>query len=149
MDRVLVVAIMLIIVVGPLALIVWGCWRAFRHRNIPVHGFAALPASTQDSAGLLMATMTPRMREWHYRLSSQGQGGIVFSKTYRPAWLIVPCFFLFPFGLLSLLYSRTVDVSFSLFSQTDGRSEISVSGSAPSQLGEAIDDALSNLALGS
>lgn len=127
---------MLFVLFGPVLLIAWACVRAFRHRH---RSFAAPAVSTQlSSAADLHAAVVPLMKSWGYRPDNQGEAGTVFCKCYRPAWLIVPCVLFFPFGLLSLLYSRTVDVSFGL-----GAGEVIVSGTAPQRLQQEIVERLS------
>jgi hypothetical protein len=146
MDAVLVVLIMAVILLGPLALIVWACVRAYRNRHRALQASVAMRPTSPDAAARLLTEITPLMGEWGYRLSSQGDAGIVFSKTYRPVWLIAPCILLFPIGLLSLIYSRTVNVSFSLLTRPDGGDDVVVSGLAPSRLGGEIVKRLSGSA---
>ncbi len=148
MDVILVVLILGVILFGPLCLIAWACWRAFRDRPLRFEALAALSDSPPNSAARLLATMTPMMSNWGYRLESDGPSGIIFSRRYRPAWLIIPCFLLFPLGLLSLAYVRTVDVSFS-FMTNDGGTEVVVGGMVPSRLGGEIEAGFSGqLAVG-
>jgi len=95
--------------------------------------------------GFVLTALTPQMQKLHYRLSSQGPGAFVFTKKYRPVWLIVPCVLLFPIGLLSLLYARTVDVSCSLRPQAGGGSHLAFSGKGPPYLRAEIDASLDTL----
>lgn len=141
MDAILVVLIVGVVLLGPLALIGWACWRAFRDRSRRFELSTTLPGPSADPAARLAETMTSVLGRWGYRLKSQSVDSVVFSRRYRPAWLVLPCVLLFPFGLLALAYARTVDVSFSLF-VGDGGSEVIVSGLAPSRLGDEIEEGL-------
>jgi hypothetical protein len=134
MDAVLVVLIMAVILLGPIALIGWACLRVFRNRNRPVGAApSVLPWPPSESASRVLAEMTPLLRDWGYALTTEGEARIGFTKSYRPAWLIVPCVFFFPLGMLSLLYCRTVDLSFGLSPHSSG-SDVVVSGMAPLRL---------------
>jgi len=144
MDVILVALIMAVILFGPIALIGWACVRTFRNRNRPVGVSTALPWPPGDSAPRVLAEMTPLLRGWGYAPATQGEAGISFTKSYRPAWLIVPCVLFFPLGLLSLLYSRTVALSFSLPARSSG-SDVVVSGMAPAPLTEQVSRALAEL----
>jgi hypothetical protein len=121
----------------PIGLIVWGCIRAYRGRNIWLEGSAELPWTPQESFGHVAAKMAPSLQRLRYRLTNQTLNAVVFSKTYRPAWLAIPCVLFFPLGLLSLLYSKTVDITFSLQSQAGG-THVSYSGHGPPRLSEEL-----------
>jgi len=144
MDAIVVVLIMALIVLGPLALIAWACWRAYRDRNRPMDTSARLPWARQEASARLLAAIAPSMRERGYRVATEGEAGIVFSRRYRPPWLIVPCVVLFPFGLLSLIYVKTVDVSFGVLPASGG-TDIAMSGMAPAGLTREIVAALAVL----
>jgi hypothetical protein len=144
MDAVLVVLIMVVIVLGPIALIGWACLRAFRNRHRSVEASAALPWPPIESAPRVLAEMTPLLGAWGYALATQGKAGIGFTKSYRPAWLIVPCVLFFPLGLLSLAYRRTVGLAFSLSAHSSG-SDVAVSGMAPASLAEEVSRTLAEL----
>lgn len=144
MDAVLVVLIMVVIVLGPIALIGWACLRAFRNRHRSVEVSAVLPWPPGESAPRVLAEMTPVLQAWGYALATQGEAGISFTKSYRPVWLIVPCLLFFPLGLLSLLYRRTVGLSFTLPAHSPG-SDVIVSGVAPARLAEEVSRTLAEL----
>lgn len=144
MDAVLVVLIMVVILFGPIALIGWACVRTFRNRNRPVGFSVLLPWPPGESAVRVLAEMAPLLQGWGYVPATQGEAGISFTKSYRPAWLIVPCVLFFPLGLLSLLYSRTVSLSFGLPVHSPG-SDVVVSGMAPALLAEQVSQALTEL----
>ena len=144
MDAVLVVLIMAVILLGPIALIGWACVRTFRNRNRRMGTSAFLPWPPSESAPRVLAEMTPLLQGWGYAPATQGEAGISFTKSYRPAWLIVPCVFFFPLGLLFLLYRRTVGLSFSLPARSSG-SDVVVSGMAPAPLAEQVSRTLADL----
>jgi hypothetical protein len=125
----------------PIGLIVWGCIRAFRGRNTWLEGSAELPWPPEESAGQVIALINPRLQRLRYRLTSQSPGALVFSKTYRPVWLAIPCILLFPLGLLSLLYSRSIDIAFSLQPQANG-THVVFSGHGPPGLRSELPSAL-------
>ena len=128
----------------PLGLIVWGCVRAFRGRSARIEGSTQLPGSPQDSKDRVVAIMGPRLEPLGYRRTDQTTGSIVFSKTYRPIWLAIPCILLFPIGLLSLIYSRTIDLAFSLQPEATG-TKVTYSGHGPPPLRTELPSALSEV----
>jgi hypothetical protein len=142
MDAILVVLIMAVIILGPLGLIVWGVVRNYRRRNRAFELSLPNPWRGQDGAAKALAAVSPLMSEWRFRLSSQGEAGLVFSRTYWPTWLLIPCLLLFPIGLAALLYRRTVDVSFSLAGGPAG-DDVAIFGCAPTQLQAELVERLS------
>jgi hypothetical protein len=144
-GRILFAVLLVAIIFLPILLIGWAGLRAFRSRNVWIENSVEHRWPAQDSARQVLAEMTPQMQKLNYRLSSEGQGTLVFTKTFRPFWLFIPCIVLFPIGLLSLLYTRTVDISFSLHSRPNGESLVAFSGKGPPYLGRQIDASLSNL----
>ena len=97
----------------PLALLVgglaWFAYTSWTGRHVAFQETLILPVAPEDAAGLVQARLTPAMREYGYGLVSQSPSGLLYSYTFRPLWLIFPCVLLFPIGLLSLLYKKTVD----------------------------------------
>ena len=98
---------------------------------------ASLPSPPRDATSYLVATVTPRLQRLNYRLSSQGNDAIVFDKTYRPVWLAIPCVFFFPLGLLSLLYKKRIDLTFTIQPGAEG-SEVQFSGYGPPGVAEQL-----------
>jgi hypothetical protein len=84
------------------------------------------------------------MQNWRYRLTSQSSAAVIFAYRYRPAWLILPIVFLFPLGLLFLLYSRTVEISFNFVPAGTG-TEVSVTGQGPPYVRNRIGQILETL----
>jgi len=117
-----------------IALVAWSIHRAYAQRNVGIEFNAAFPWPPQDATGHVLVRITGDMQRWRYRLTNQGANALVFSYRYRPVWLIIPCVLLFPVGLLSLIYTKTAEISF-VFSTTDGNdSEVSVVGQGPPYL---------------
>jgi hypothetical protein len=120
----------------PLGLIAWGCVRAYRGRSVSVNGSVALPLPPEQSAGHIVATMTPTLQPLNYKLISERQGGVLFQKKYKPIWLII---LFFPLGLLALLYSKTISIAFEVSSQSSHRTEVEFLGQGPPHLqGEVL-----------
>lgn len=142
MDLVLGVFFFALIFV-PIGLIVWACIRAYRSRSVWVDGSAQLGLPIEQSSGHVIATLTPRLQRFHYRLTSQGPNALVFEKRYRPVWLLLPIIFLFPLGLLALIYSKTVTMAFSLQAQSSEATQVDFTGQGPPSLREEILTALS------
>ena len=83
----------------------------------------------------------PVLNRSGYQLKTQAGGAIVFAKTYRPIWLLVPCLLFFPLGLLSLIYSKTVFFNFTMEPQ-GSRSRVAFSGQAPRDMCQGLDSAI-------
>lgn len=126
--------IVLLFAVGVIALVTWSIYRAYVQRNVGIEFNAALPWSPQDATGHVLARITGDMQRWRYRLSNHGSNALVFSYRYRPAWLVIPCIVFFPIGLLSLIYTKTVEISFAFAATDNNDSEVSVVGQGPPYL---------------
>lgn len=139
----------LLLAVGLIALVAWSIHRAYAQRNVGIEFNAALPWPPQDATGHVLARITGDMQRWRYQLTNQGASALVFAYRYRPAWLIIPCVLLFPIGLLSLIYTKTVEISFAFAASGDNDSEVSVVGQGPPYLQARIADVLLELEPGS
>ena len=142
---ILAVAILGAFLVGFLVALGWMVYKGIRYRGVRFNHSKVLLWPMEESLGYLLARMTPLMAGWGYRPTSQSQAGVVFSRSYRPAWLVIPCLIFFPIGLLSLLYKKSVDITFSLHTTTGG-SHVEVTGEGPSSLRDAISAELAALA---
>jgi hypothetical protein len=136
------VVLTLLVTAGLIALVVWLVRRAYTQRNVGIEFNAALPWAPQDATGHVLAQLTGDMQRWRYRLTNQGPAALVFSYRYRPGWLISPCVLLFPIGLLFLIYTKTVEISFAFAADTRNHSEVSVVGQGPPYIRGRIADVL-------
>ncbi len=127
----------------PVGLIIWSCIRAYRGRNVWIDGSTQIGTPIEDSSGRLLVALTPRMERFRYRLDSHGPNAIVFEKKYRPIWLLIPIIVFFPLGLLSLIYSKTVTMAFSLEAQAGETTRVAFNGQGPPSLREELFLALS------
>ena len=141
MDFVLAVFFAALIFV-PIGLIIWACVRAVRYRHVWTEGSSELPWERSDAEGRVLAAVTPVLDRSGYRLENQSQGAIVFAKSYRPIWLLIPCILFFPLGLLSLIYSKTVFLNFTLEPQASRTSHVAFSGHAPQATSRDLDFAI-------
>lgn len=121
----LVLLVLLLAIVALFIYLIWGLFLARKHHSQFAQALAWAP---EESAVYLTARVTPVMQDYGYRLDNQGPASVVFSNTYRPAWLALPCILLFPIGLLALLHSKTADVAFNFVPDPAGGSTLHVSG---------------------
>jgi heme/copper-type cytochrome/quinol oxidase subunit 2 len=128
----------------PVALVIWGCVRAYRGRSTWMEGSAQLPGSPEESKDQVVALVEPRLRAGGYRRTDQTTGSVIFSRTYRPVWLAIPCILFFPIGLLSLIYSRTINLAFSLQPEAAG-TKVTYSGHGPPRLRAELQSALAEI----
>lgn len=132
----------LLVAVGLIALVAWSIYRTYAQRNVGIEFNAALPWPPQDATGHVLARITGDMQRWRYQLTSQGTNALVFVYRYRPVWLVIPCILLFPIGLLSLIYTKTVEISFAFAASGDNDCEVSVVGQGPPYLQGRIAEVL-------
>jgi hypothetical protein len=123
----------------PLILIVWAFVRAYRHRNVWISDEAWVDSTPEEAAANALRDLTPVMQARNYRLTSQGESTFVFTKRYRPLWLLIPIVVFFPIGLLALIYARTIDLNFKAsLSHRESGSSIAFSGRGPGYLASEI-----------
>jgi hypothetical protein len=139
-DALIVVAIF----AAAVLFVVWQLRTAYRRRNVPIRQALRLPMEPQEAVAHVSAQAIPLMQNWGYHVAAQSGVGLTFTRTYRPMWLVLPCVFLFPIGLLFLLYTKTVDISFTFVPAETG-AETSVAGIGPPDVKEHIDAILSEL----
>ncbi|MDX6590612.1 MAG: hypothetical protein QOI84_1886 [Solirubrobacterales bacterium] len=138
----MIVLLLLLLLVALFAYLIWGL---FASRKVPIRYTASLPWAPQDSAPHVVASVTPVMQGWGYRIDSQGPAAVVFANSYRPMWLAFPVIFLFPIGLLALLYKKTIEVSFNFVPVADGTTQMHVSGRGSTSLRDRLDAKLDSL----
>lgn len=123
----------------PLILIVWAFARAYRSRNVRINDEAQLGSPPPEAAALALRQVTPLMQLHRYQLTSQGETTFVYTKRYRPLWLLIPIILFFPLGLLALIYTRRVEMTFnSSISNRASGSTVAFSGQGPRFLGSEI-----------
>ena len=79
----------------------------------------------------LMADVAPPMERWGYEITQRRDGRLRFERETRPAWTFLVAVFLFPFGLLALLYKDRERVTIDLDEYEDGTTQLVVIGTAP------------------
>lgn len=126
--------------------IVYLIYVSISQRNVSISLKETLPWPPQESVARVQAMATPLMQSWKYRVSNQGITNVQFSYKYRPAWLAIPCILFFPLGLLSLLYSKTVDLAINGFTSGSG-AEVSVVGTGSPYVRDQLDAFLKELSL--
>jgi hypothetical protein len=76
-----------------------------------------------------------------YRLTSQAPGVLVYTREYRPSWLLIPCVLLFPIGLLALVHKERDTLTLRFDRGTDAETTIvRAEGSGPKALGRLLDE---------
>jgi hypothetical protein len=78
----------------------------------------------------LMTFVVPPMERWGYDLTQRWDGRLRFERETRPIWTILVAIFLFPFGLLALLYKDRERVTIDLDEDESGTNLVA-SGVAP------------------
>ena len=79
----------------------------------------------------LMTFVVPPMERWGYDLTQRWDGRLRFERETRPIWTILVAIFLFPFGLLALLYKDRERVTIDLDEDDEHGTQIVASGVAP------------------
>ena len=87
---------------------------------------------------IFLAEWTSRLSDWDYRLTSQSEVGITYSRTYRSLWLLIPVILLFPFGLLFLLWKSEVTIVVIAEPDDGGGAVLIISGRAPRALRKSL-----------
>ena len=127
-----------------LFLLVRAVYLGWMQRNVAISISDELSLPPEDAVAHVGGQITPTMQAWRYRLTGQGPTMVQFSYTYRPIWLVLPCVFLFPLGLLSLLHKKTVDIAFN-FAPVDGGTLVSAAGQGPQHVQQDIRKTLERL----
>jgi hypothetical protein len=88
------------------------------------------PSSAEHTMAELMEHVAPPLARHGYTLEARSPYRLVFARSKRPVWTILVAIFLFPFGLLALLYRDREQITIDL--HPEGRSTlVSASGVAP------------------
>lgn len=88
------------------------------------------PADAKLALRELMTFVVPPMERWGYDLTQRWDGRLRFERETRPVWTILVAIFLFPFGLLALLYKERERVTIDLDEDEHG-TQLVASGVAP------------------
>lgn len=131
-------------IIGGIAYLIY---VSVNQRNVSIQLNDTLPWTPQESMPRLQAMATPLMQKWDYRVSTQGLTNVQFAYKYRPTWLVIPCILFFPLGLLSLLYSKTVEIAFNAFPSDNGGAEIMVVGQGSPYVKEQLEAFIRELSL--
>jgi hypothetical protein len=120
--------ILVVALIAILAYAVYSLVQSIRERNRTIEHRFNLPWPPEAATAHVAGEVSNLMGRWGFRLRSQGPAGIVYTREYRSAWLLIPCIFLFPIGLLSLLIKSHTDISFTAAPEQDGSSAVTVVG---------------------
>jgi hypothetical protein len=88
------------------------------------------PADAKLTMRELMTFVVPPMERWGYDLTQRWDGRLRFERETRPVWTILVAIFLFPFGLLALLYKDRERVTIDLDEDEHG-TQLVATGVAP------------------
>jgi hypothetical protein len=88
------------------------------------------PADAKLTTRELMTFVVPPMERWGYDLTQRWDGRLRFERETRPIWTIFVAIFLFPFGLLALLYKDRERITIDLDEDEHG-TQLVASGVAP------------------
>jgi len=88
------------------------------------------PAGAKLTMRELMTFVVPPMERWGYDLTQRFDGRLRFERETRPVWTILVAIFLFPFGLLALLYKDRERITIDLDEDENG-TQIVATGIAP------------------
>jgi hypothetical protein len=89
------------------------------------------PAGAQATMRELLADVAPPMAGWGYEITQRRDGRLRFERETRPPWTYPVAIFLFPFGLLALLYKDQERITIDLDELDDGTTQLVVIGTAP------------------
>ena len=89
------------------------------------------PADARITMRELMTFVVPPMERWGYDLTQRFDGRLRFERETRPLWTFLLAVFLFPFGLLALLYKDRERVTIDLDEDDEHGTQIVASGVAP------------------
>jgi hypothetical protein len=88
------------------------------------------PADAKLTMRELMTFVAPPMERWGYDITQRWDGRLRFERETRPAWTILVAIFLFPFGLLALLYKDRERITIDLDEDEHG-THLVATGIAP------------------
>ncbi len=98
------------------------------------------PASARATMRELIADVAPPMARWGYDITQMQDGRLRFERETRPPWTYLVAVFLFPFGLLALLYKDQERITIDLDEFDDGTTQLVVIGTAPLAVRRAFAD---------
>jgi hypothetical protein len=88
------------------------------------------PSTAERTMGELMQHVAPPLVRHGYLMVDRSPYRLVFERERRPVWTILLAVFLFPFGLLALLYKDSERITIDLQPHGDG-TLVSATGIAP------------------
>jgi Domain of unknown function (DUF1707) len=88
------------------------------------------PADAQLTMRELMTFVVPPMERWGYDVTQRWDGRLRFERETRPVWTILVAVFMFPIGLLALLYKDHERITIDLDEDEHG-THLVASGIAP------------------
>jgi Domain of unknown function (DUF1707) len=95
------------------------------------------PSSAERTMGELMEHVAPPLARHGYRLVERTPYRLAFTRERRPVWTFLVAIFVFPIGLLALLYKDREQITIDL--HPEGRSTlVSVAGIAPLEVRRAF-----------
>ena len=89
------------------------------------------PASARATMRELVADVAPPMVRWGYDITQVQDGRLRFERETRPGWTYLVAVFVFPVGLLALLYKDRERITIDLDEFDDGTTQLVVIGTAP------------------
>jgi hypothetical protein len=137
--------VLILVLLAVLLFFIYSVVQTVRERNRTIEHRFNLPWAPDAANAHIAGEVGDLMRRQGFRLSSQGPAGIVYTRTYRSAWLIIPCVLLFPIGLLSLLIKSHTDINFTAAPEDDGTSAVIVGGRGSSRVRDQVGLILSEL----
>jgi Domain of unknown function (DUF1707) len=88
------------------------------------------PADARLTMRELMTFVAPPMERWGYDITQRWDGRLRFERETRPAWTVLVAIFMFPLGLLALLYKDRERITIDLDEDEHG-THLVASGIAP------------------
>ena len=98
------------------------------------------PASARATMRELVADVAPPMVRWGYDITQVQDGRLRFERETRPGWTYLVAVFVFPVGLLALLYKDRERITIDLDEFDDGTTQLVVIGTAPLPVRRAFAD---------
>ena len=95
------------------------------------------PARRERAMTELLEHVAPPLHRFGYQLTHRAPDRLVFSISRRPAWTILLAIFLFPLGLLALLYKEHENLTIDLI-EDGGETIVSAQGVAPLPIRKAF-----------
>jgi hypothetical protein len=77
------------------------------------------PAGREAARADFMEFVAPPLNSFGYQLVERTPEGLVFERRLRPVWTVLPAIFLFPIGLVALLYTSTERIAIEFVERGD------------------------------